>query len=162
MRRKINSDGLLLCELQAKTFELSCDLCKCSSEIFIRRFMNGEITEIIDDESIIMTTLQSRDVIAEIENQYGESEYGTIKFTKNEMYWIGYIYRYYCFTYGRSSKQAYRQIKPRELRDVYLPFHTLSPENAIERILEAKGLPVSEEDELRWQLDTLIKFRKIK
>ena len=38
--KKINRDGLLLCDLQAKTFESAVDLTSVSSEIFIRRFMN--------------------------------------------------------------------------------------------------------------------------
>lgn len=36
----MDKDGLLLCELQGKTFELSIDSLDISSEIFVRRFVN--------------------------------------------------------------------------------------------------------------------------
>ena len=37
--RKISKDGILLCTLQAETFEKSVEKMDTSSEIFIRRFM---------------------------------------------------------------------------------------------------------------------------
>ena len=39
--KKIDNDGLLLCEIQAETFEKSIDKMNSSSEIFIRRFMKS-------------------------------------------------------------------------------------------------------------------------
>ena len=54
-----------------------------------------------------------------------------------------------------SSAQVYRIVKPKELRDVYLPYHTLDPSQAIERILEAKGLPITEEEELKRQYEII-------
>ena len=71
------------------------------------------------------------------------------------MYWIGYVYRYYSYTYEMSSAQVYRIVKPKELRDVYLPYHTLDPSQAIERILEVKGLPITEEEELKRQYEII-------
>ena len=43
--RKIDKDGLLLCDMQGKTFELSVTAQDNSSEIFIRRFMNSEVAK---------------------------------------------------------------------------------------------------------------------
>ena len=54
-----------------------------------------------------------------------------------------------------SSAQVYRIVKPKELRDVYHPYHTLDPSQAIERILEAKGLPITEEEELKRQYEII-------
>jgi len=54
------------------------------------------------------------------------------------MYWIGYIYRYWCFTDTVSSKNLYRRIKPDELRKLYFPYHSMDPGQAVERIKEAK------------------------
>ena len=54
-----------------------------------------------------------------------------------------------------SSAQVYRIVKPKELRDVYLPYHTLDPSQAIERVLEAKGLPITEEEELKRQYEII-------
>ena len=41
--KKIDKDGLLLCELQAAAFENSIDKMDSSSEIFSRRFMRSKI-----------------------------------------------------------------------------------------------------------------------
>ena len=84
---------------------------------------------------------------------------GTVKYTHNEMYWIGYIYRYFAITYEFTSARVYKIIKPKELRELFLPYHTLDPSQAIERILEAKGLLLDEEAELQRQYEI---FRKIR
>ena len=47
--RKIDKDGLLLCELQATAFENSVDKMESSSEIFIRRFMKSKIAKRLDN-----------------------------------------------------------------------------------------------------------------
>ena len=138
--KMIDKDGLLLCELQAKTFEMSIDATKVSSEIFIRRFMNSQISKSIDSCEILQTNMQAKDILERIEEQYGKSNYGSKRYTKNELYWIGYIYRYFSYTYEKSSVQIYKIVKPKELRALFLPYHTLDPSQAIERILEAKNL----------------------
>ena len=46
--KKSDRDSSILCEIQAKAFELSADMLDCSSEIFIRRFMNSEIARCMD------------------------------------------------------------------------------------------------------------------
>ena len=134
--KKIDKDGLLLCELQAKTFEMSIDATEVSSEIFI----NSQISKSIDSCEILQTNMQAKDILERIEEQYGKSNYGSKRYTKNELYWIGYIYRYFSYTYEKSSVQIYKIVKPKELRALFLPYHTLDPSQAIERILEAKNL----------------------
>ena len=62
-------------------------------------------------------------------------------------------------TYEFTSARVYKIIKPKELRELFLPYHTLDPSQAIERILEAKGLLLDEEAELQRQYEI---FRKIR
>lgn len=157
--RKMDSDGLLLCQLQATAFEKSVEKMDCSSEIFLRRFMKSKIAKLIDDESILDTNLQSWDILDLVEEEYGKSNYGSVKYTCDEMYWIGYTYRYYCYTYELKSIQAYQRIKPKELKEVYFAYHSLDPAQAIERVLEAKGAPINEEMEFERQLEI---FRKVR
>lgn len=156
---KISKDALLLCELQAKTFEKSVDEVDTSSEIFVRRFMKSAIAKRMDDESVLENNIQAQDILNLIEEEYGVSNYGSIKYTRNEMYWIGYIYRYFSATYKLSSVQVYKIVKAKELRGLFLPYHTLDPAQAIERILEAKGLSFDETAELKRQYEI---FRKIR
>ena len=148
---RIDQDGLLICELQARTFELSASAVSASSEVFIRRFMNSNTVKLLDNRTVLNTILQPNDLIRMIEEQYGVSTYGSVKYSAEELYWIGYIYRYFAYTKQKSSLQVYKIIKPKELRGLYLSYHTLDPAFAIDRILEAKHLPLSEAEEQQRQ-----------
>ena len=158
--RKISKDGLLLCKLQAEAFENSIDKMDTSSEIFIRRFMKSEIAMRLDNESVLESNIQANDILELINEEYGISNYGSVKYTKNEIYWIGYIYRYFASTYEMSSTQVYKIVKPKELRGLFLPYHTMDPAQAIERILEAKEMIVDEEAELKRQYEIFKRIRK--
>ena len=157
--KKINRDGLLLCELQAKAFENSIDKMESSSEIFIRRFMKSKIAKRLDNQSILDSNIQANDILTLVDEEYGATDYGSVKYTHNEMYWIGYIYRYFSFTYDLSASQVYKIIKPKELRGLFLPYHTMDPSQAIERILEAKGMFIDEETELQRQYEIFKRIR---
>ena len=157
--KKIDRDGLILCELQAKAFELSFSTQMCSSEIFIRRFMNSKMAVELDNLSILQTNVQAKDMIERVIEEYGATVYGSVKYSPDELYWIGYIYRYYSYTYGDSSLHAYKIVKPKELRGLYYSYHSLDPAQAIDRILEAKGLALSSEEEERRQFEI---YKRIK
>ncbi len=159
--KKITKDGLLLCELQAKAFEFSVDKMGSSSEIFIRRFMKSRIAKRFDNKSVLESNIQAKDVLDLINEEYGVSNYGTVKYTRNEIYWIGYIYRYFAITYELTSAQVYKIIKPKELRGLFLPYHTMDPSQAIERILEAKGMLTDENKELERQYEIFKKIRSV-
>ncbi len=157
--KKIGKQGLHLCDLQAKTFECSIDLTSVSSEIFIRRFMNSKVAKMLDNESVLQTNLYEKDFLIMIEEEYGSSKYGSVKYTHNEMFWIGYLYRYFCYTYELTSVQVYKIVKPKELRGLFLGYHSLDPAQAIERILEAKGMLLDEEAELLRQYEIFKRIR---
>ena len=158
--KRIDRDGLLLCELQARLFEESLKYEKSSSEVFIRRFMHSNVVKELDSTAILMTNLQPRDILKRLDEQYGVSEYGKVKYSADEMYWIGYIYRYYAYTYEKTSLQVYRTVKPKELRSLFLPYHTMDPAQAIDRILEAKGLVYDEAAELQRQFEIYKRIRQ--
>lgn len=160
--KKINKDGLLLCELQATAFENSADKIDSSSEIFIRRFMKSKIAKRLDDESVLESNIQANDILQLVDEEYGVSNYGSIKYTRNELYWIGYVYRYFAITYELTSAQVYKIVKPKELRSLFLPYHTMDPSQAIERILEAKGLLLDENMELERQYKIFKRIRQSK
>lgn len=158
--KNIDKNGLLLCELQAKAFELSSSALSMSSEIFIRRFMNSQIAKGLDSGDILDTNIQPCDILERVEEQYGPSNYGKIKYTTDELYWIGYIYRYFSYTYEKSSLQVYKIIKPKELRQLFLPYHTMDPSQAIERILEAHHHIRDDKEELYRQYQILKTIRE--
>ena len=121
--------------------------------------MNSKIGKSIDDGGILQTNMNDYDVVERVQEQYGESQYGSVKYTANELYWIGYIYRYYSYTYELSSIQVYKIIKPKELRELFLAYHTLDPSQAIERILEAKNILHDDEGELQRQYTIFKRIR---
>ncbi len=137
--RSFDNDGKLLCDMQAKIFETSLNY-PASSPIFIRRFMNSTVAEAMDDVHYLDRSDSPDAVFAEIDRQYGATSYGKIKYSANELDWIGYLYRYWAYTYEWSSKKIYQTVSAREMDRLYQVYHTLDPAQAIERILEAKGL----------------------
>ena len=158
--RKIDNDGLLLCEMQAKAFELSGIEQNTSSAVFIRRFMNSDVAKQLDNMAVLQSNMQAADILKLIDEEYGKSEYGSVKYSLNELYWIGYIYRYYAYTYDKTSRQVYKIVKPKELRDLFLPYHTMDPAQAIDRILEAKGLANIDDNEEKRQFEIYRRIRK--
>lgn len=138
--REIDENGLRLCDMQAKIFAGTLTATQCGSAVFIRRFMFSRFARRMDNESYLYETSTENDVYAEIEEEYGKTNYGKERYSYNELYWIGYIYRYWCYTYQMESKKVYKIISPRELKKLYFPYHSLDPNNAIERIVEAKGI----------------------
>ena len=137
--KKMDSLGLRLCSYQALLFEASAEKAKCSSPIFIRRFMNSDLATRLDKDGMVFDSIDIADAIKEVEVQYGESTYGKEKFSSEELHWIGYIYRYWAYISGRSSRQIYKMVKPGQLRKLYFPYHSLDPYQAIERIAEESG-----------------------
>jgi len=155
--KEMDNYGLKLCQFQAELFQKSVDETKCSSKIFIRRFMLSEVAKRMDKVGFLHNITDTVDAFIEIEEQFGASNYGIVKFEEEELYWIGYIYRYWSYITGMSSKQLYRLIKPEELKKVYFPYHSLDPALAIERIKEAKQM--TDEDDIKRGVAILRKIR---
>ena len=138
--------GLLLCDVQGKIFEQSVTSEECSSSIFIRRYMNSKFVSRMDNLTFINESMTVEEIFEELDIEYGKTSYGKIKFSVNEMYWIGYIYRYLSYVYQIDSKNAYKIIKGTELRHLFFAYHSLAPMNAIDRILEAKSIVLDKDN----------------
>lgn len=63
------------------------------------------------------------------------SENGEV-YSKNVIYWIGYIYRYWHYYTEETSKAIYKQAPEETMKRNYLMFHTMAPEVAIEDLKE--------------------------
>lgn len=157
--RQIDRDGLLLCKIQGNLFEESLSKTDCSSEVFIRRYMNSNVVKELDSLSFLDDTKTTDNIFEELNEEYGVSTYGKSRFNKEALYWMGYIYRYFSYTYDLSSKQVYKIIKPKELNEVYLPYHTFDPKFAIERILEEKNISLNQDYVFNRNYDIFKKIR---
>lgn len=144
--KKMDKDGLILCEMQGRIFEQSLELSDTSSEIFMRRFMNSDVAEELDSAAILDDTITIKDIFNKIDDSYGKSEYGSFKYHPEILFWIGYVYRYFSYTYDFSSKRVYGMLKPRWLKNAYFAYHTLDCSQAIERMLEERGINLDYEN----------------
>lgn len=142
--RAFDETGLKLSRMQAELFVLSASKLECSSPIFLRRFMLSKVAARMDQDGFLYESCTVDGILQEIEEEFGTTNYGKEKYSTEELYWMGYLYRYWSYTYEKSSKQVYKLMKPKELRGLYYPYHSLDPAQAIERILESKNL--GEED----------------
>ena len=84
-------------------------------------------------------------IFDEYKKEYGDRKYGQIKFKPQSMYWIGYIYRFWCEMEHISSNSIYKIINGSELNSLYLAYHTMAPEKVIKRINESKNNLQSEQ-----------------
>ena len=139
--RKLTTQDFELCRMQGALFEASLELCACSSPVFVRRFMNSRLAVRFDDGAVRFEASTMSALADELEAQYGPSTYGRARYGAEVMYWMGYVYRYWCIRSGLSSKRVYKIIQAREMGELYYPYHSLDPVQAIERICEAKGAP---------------------
>ena len=133
--KTFDHDGLLLAEYQGKIFERSTEL-RCSTAVFLRRFLHSDLLKKMDMNDVTSLSLDANEAIESIQNQFGESDYGKVKYSKNSMFWIGYIYRYISYTRGVATKFVMRLFPYKQLNDVYYSFHTQDPEWCVHSLLE--------------------------
>ena len=157
--RKIDHDGLLLCKIQGTIFENSLKKTSTSSEIFIRRFMLSNIAKEFDSKAYLDSSITKDEVFELIDDEYGESNYGKNKYSGEVLYWIGYLYRYFSYSYELTSKQVYRYVKPKELNGLYLAYHSFDCAQVIERILEAKNISFDTDEQNKRLLKIIKEIR---
>lgn len=138
--RELDYIGINMCKIQGELFVAAAEMSESSSAIFIRRFMNSSVAKRMDKNDILSESNSVNALIDEINAEYNNSNYGKEHYSIEELYWIGYIYRYWAYTRDTSSRNIYKTANASEMRKLYYPYHTLDPAVAIERILESKGL----------------------
>lgn len=158
--KALNRDAKIMIEMQAELFEKSVDKVNTSSEVFVRRFMNSNVAREFDSTAILDDTKSCKAIFEEIEEEYGESSYGSVKYNKDVMYWCGYLYRYFSYVYELSSKQAYKYLPLKYVSSTYVSYHTLDVGAAIERLLEAKGIDLSKEALIQKGINFLKEYSK--
>ena len=135
--KKLDFNERKLCQIQGKIFEESIDKVECSSLIFIRRFMLSNLSKKFDDYSFLVMAIDINDCFYEIDNEYGSSSYGQTKYSKNEMFWIGYIYRALSIIYKLSSREVFKLFNAKKIVEYYNIFHTFDIEQATEKMMES-------------------------
>ena len=67
--KKMDESGTKLCRAQAELFVSSISLTKCSSPIFLRRFMNSSAAKRMDAGSFLFEANTNESIIKEIEKE---------------------------------------------------------------------------------------------
>lgn len=139
--KKIDEKGFKLCKIQGRLFERSRVEFQGSSPMFIKLFMNGETAKLFDDGSILfLSTGIEYNELGLPRNYLKEKAKKPVLYSANELNWIGYMYRYWCYTRGLTSLRAYRLIPSTKFLQSYLPMHTQDPEVALRTVIESQGL----------------------
>lgn len=137
--REFDYSGLILAEYQGKIFEKSVDL-DYSTPIFMRRFFNSEFLKTLDKNKTYLLTFEVNECLDSINEQFGNSTYGKIKYSKAAMFWIGYMYRYIAYTREQPTRFLMRLFDYRQMNKVYYSFHTQSPEWVVASLLDMNNL----------------------
>ena len=128
----MNELQLKVCDIQGRLFELSADK-KYSSAAFIKAFMTSDTAKALDSKYNRMQWAGEEYILEEVIERTGDiyAEDGQI-FSKDVLYWIGYIYRYWHYYTGESSAKIYKQASVDTMKRNYMMFHTMDPVLAIE------------------------------
>ncbi|WP_026496007.1 hypothetical protein [Butyrivibrio sp. WCD3002] len=137
--REFDHNGLLLAEYQGKLFEKSNDL-TCSTAIFLRRFLHSDLLKSLDTNNPSLLSLDVNEGITSIIQQFGDTDYGKIKYSRSSLFWMGYMYRYISYTREVSTKFVMDLFAHKQLNDVYYTFHTQDPEWCIRSLLDINDL----------------------
>ncbi len=125
---------LTLCDTQGKLFELSGER-GYDSESFIKTFMTTDISKDMDKDFHHVQWAGKEYIMSRMEDENANAiSNNGIVFDNETLYWTGYIYRYWNIYTGESSKDIYKQAPAKTMQTVYLMYHTMSPELAIDRL----------------------------
>ncbi len=132
----MNELQLKLCDIQGRLFELAVEK-QLASEAFIKIFMNSDTAKALDSTYNRMQWVGEEYLLEEVIEAAGDklSESGEV-YSKDMVYWIGYLYRYWHYYTKESSKSIYKQAPVGNMKRNYLMFHTMAPEVAIEDLKE--------------------------
>ncbi len=133
--RKLDFNEYKLAQMQARIFEESIERANFSSPMFIRRFMTSYDAKTIINKSFLAVSKDTREVIEDLNDKYQPSRKSPM-YSKNQMYWIGYIFATLCFLYELSPKAIYKLFPAKEIVKYYNIYHTFDVEDAAERMME--------------------------
>lgn len=133
----MNELQLKMCDVQGRLFELSADR-KYSSSAFIKAFMLSPVAKSLDSKFNHMQWAGEEYLLDEMLSSIDNDIFfkGGAILSKDVLYWIGYIYRYWHYYTGEDSVKIYKQAPYDIMKRNYMIFHTMDPVVAIEDLKE--------------------------
>ena len=101
----MNELQLKMCDIQGRLFELSGTK-GYDSASFIKAFMGSDVAKGLDSKFNRMQWAGEEYLLAELADN-AELTTGSAVYDKEVLYWSGYLYRFWHFTTGESSKEIY-------------------------------------------------------
>ena len=133
----MNELQIKMCDIQGRLFELSADR-KYSSSSFVKAFMTSPVAKALDSKFNHMQWAGEEylmdEIVSLVDNEFLTKSDAIL--SKDVLYWIGYIYRYWHFYNGEDSAKIYKQAPVETMNRNYLMFHTMAPTLAIEDLKE--------------------------
>ena len=135
----LNSLQMTLCDTQGQLFELAAEH-GYASEAFIMSYMTSAVAADMDKEFHHIQWAGKAYILSRMEEELSDmlTKDGEV-YDQEALYWMGYLYRYWHFYTGESSREIYKQVPARTMNVVYLMYHTMSPELAIDRLKETSN-----------------------
>ncbi len=132
----MTSIELQLCDIQGRLFKLSARRGISSAE-FIKVFMKSAIAKALDSTYNRMQWAGEEYLLEEVIDEAGDRfEKSGEVYVEELIYWIGYIYRYWHYVTGESSKEIYKQASVKVMMQNYERLYMMIPEEVIEVLEE--------------------------
>lgn len=125
-----------LCDIQGRLFELSLKY-GYDSKVFIETFMNSKCAVALDDTYDRLQWAGEEYILEELNAEAGGLPKSDNLFSKEVMFWAGYLYRYWHFYTGQTSKGIYEVADADVMNRSWLGFHTLDNEMAIDDLIDS-------------------------
>ena len=125
-----------LCDIQGRLFRLSARRGISSAE-FVKVFMKSATAKALDSTYNRMQWAGEEYLLEEVIDEARDrfEKMGEV-YSDELIYWIGYIYRYWHYVTGESSKEIYKQISVKIMKQNYEKLYILMPEEVIAKLKE--------------------------
>ena len=127
----MTSIELQLCDIQGRLFKLSAQRGLSSVE-FNKVFMKSATAKALDSTYNRMQWAGEEYLLEEVIDEAGDrfKKLGEV-YSDELIYWIGYIYRYWHYATGESSKEIYKQAPVKVMKQNYARLYMMKPEEVI-------------------------------
>ena len=134
----MTSIELQLCDIQGRLFKLSAQR-GISSVEFNKVFMKSATAKALDSTYNRMQWAGEEYLLEEVIDEAGDKfeKLGEV-YTEELIYWIGYIYRYWHYVTGESSKEIYKQAPVKVMKQNYELLYMMTSEEVIEELKKSK------------------------
>lgn len=132
----MNIIELKLCDIQGRLFELFAET-DYDAKSLVMAFMKGDLAKYLDSTYNRMQWAGEEYILEElIDTSKDKLKLKHETFSRDALYWMGYVYRYWHYYTNEESKIIYKQAPFETMMINYFMFHTMDVEMAIDDLKE--------------------------